>query len=205
MKIFKTLLLFVVIINLTSCASGYRMIQPDKINYVSKTENNNVTLEYKYDLLRKKYKKKEDKKDIRLVAIKVTNNSDKDLIFGRDMTLTYANGNQIYVQDNMKTFKSLKQSPASYLWYLLLTPLNFTTTTSNGNNSSSSSFPAGLIVGPGLAGGNMIAAGSANKKFEQELMEFDINGTTILKGTTVYGLIGIQGDSFDALQLKIDK
>jgi hypothetical protein len=51
----------------------------------------------------------------------------------------------------------------------------------------------------------MIAAGSANKKFEQELMEFDINGTTIPQGETRYGLIGIQSDSFDSLQLKVDK
>jgi hypothetical protein len=33
-----------------------------------------------------------------------------------------------------------------------------------------------LIVGPGLAGGNMIAASSANKNFKNELMQFDLNG-----------------------------
>jgi hypothetical protein len=29
---------------------------------------------------------------------------------------------------------------------------------------------------PGLAGGNMIAASSANKNFKNELMQFDLNG-----------------------------
>jgi hypothetical protein len=31
-----------------------------------------------------------------------------------------------------------------------------------------------LIVGSGLAGGNMIAASSANKNFKNELMQFDL-------------------------------
>jgi hypothetical protein len=181
------------------------MIEPKTINYVSKKENDDVTLEYKYNLLDKKYAKKEGKKDVRLVAIKVTNNSGRDLIFGRDMTLIYADDKQVFVMDHQATFKSLKQSPASYLWYLLLTPINFTTSSSNGTSSSSSSFPAGLIIGPGLAGGNMIAAGSANKKFKQELMEFDINDATIPQGETRYGLIGIQSDSFDSMQLRVDK
>jgi len=205
MKIFKTIFLLLAFLVLTSCASGYKMIEPKTVNYVSTSENDGVTLQYKYDLLDKKYAKKEGKKDIRLVAVKVTNNSGRDMIFGRDLTLTYANGNQIFVMDNQATFKSLKQSPTSYLWYLLLTPLTISSSSSDGVSSSSSSFPAGLIIGPGLAGGNMLAAGSANKKFEQELMEFDINGTTIPQGETRYGLIGIQSDSFDSLQLRIDQ
>jgi hypothetical protein len=36
-----------------------------------------------------------------------------------------------------------------------------------------------LIVGSGLAGGNMIAASSANKNFKNELIQFDLNGKTI--------------------------
>ncbi len=206
MKIIKITLLFIAISTLTNCASGYKMIEPKSINYISTNETNNVKLEYKYDLLDKKYAKKELKKGVKLVAIKITNNSDRDLMFGRDAKLTYGNGTEIYVMENEKTFKTIKQSPASYLWYLLLTPVNFytTKTNSNGFQENTSSTPIGLILGPGLAGGNMIAAGSANKKFKTEMLEYNINGTTIKKGETKYGLIGIKADSFDSLKLKIE-
>ena len=48
----------------------------------------------------------------------------------------------------------------------------------------------------------MNAAGSANKKFKNEMMETIIYGTIIKKGETKYGLIGIKSDSFDSLKLK---
>ncbi len=201
MKIIKITFLFIAIAALTSCASGYKMIEPRTIKYVSTSETENVKLEYKYDLLDKKYAKKEEKKGIKLVAIKITNNSDKDIMYGRDTKLTYENGSEIYEMENDKIYKTLKQSPASYLWYLLLTPLNLYTTGSRGQTSST---PIGLVVGPGLAGGNMIAAGSANKKFKTEMLEYNINGTLIKKGETKYGLIGIKSDSFDTLKLKIE-
>ena len=206
MKIIKITLLLTIALTLTTCASGYKMIEPQSINYISSNESDGVKLEYKYDLLDKKYEKKELKKGVKLVAVKITNNSAQDLMFGQDAKLTYENGTEVYVMENEKAFKTLKQSPASYLWYLLLTPVNFytTETNSNGFQQETSSTPIGLVLGPGLAGGNMIAAGSANKKFKEEILEYNVNGTIIKNGETKYGLIGIKTDSFDALKLKIE-
>ena len=201
MRLIKITLLCIVISALTNCASGYKMIKPTSINYFSITETDGVKLEYKYDLLNKKYAKKEYTKGVKLVAIKITNNSNKDLMFGRDAKLTYENDSEIYVMENEKVFTTLKQSAASYLWYLLLTPMNLYTTE---NGQQTSSTPIGLVVGPGLAGGNMIAASSANKKFKTEMLDYNINGTVIKKGETKYGLIGIKTDSFDSLKLKIE-
>ncbi len=204
-KITRLLLVGAALILLTNCASGYKLINPEQISYKSSHESEGVTLQYKYDLLDKKYAKKEVKNDIKLVAIKIINNTNQDLTFGNDIKLTYESGSQVMVMENEKVFKDLKQSPASYLFYLLLSPLNFyTSTTTNGYTEETSSFPAGLIIGPGLAGGNFIAASSANKKFETELLTYDINGTVIPKGETRYGLIGINSDSFDALKIKLD-
>ncbi len=205
MKIIKTSFLLIAIALLTSCASGYKMIQPKSINYVSTNESDGVNLEYKYDLLRKKYKKKEVTKGVKLVAVKITNNSGKDLTFGRDAILTYEDGTEIYVLENEKVFKTLKQHPATYLFYLLLSPVNlYTSSTSNGRTEQTSSMPIGLVLGPGIAGGNMIAASSANKKFKDEMLEYNINGTVIKNGETTYGLIGIQTNSYDALRLEIE-
>ncbi|WP_255592559.1 hypothetical protein [Marixanthomonas sp. SCSIO 43207] len=103
--------------------------------------------------------------------------------------------------ENDRVFKSLKQSPASYLFYLLLTPLNFYTSSSDADTSST---PIGLVIEPSLACGNMIAAVSANKKFKTEFLEHNINETLIEKSETKYGLVGIKSDSFDALKIKVE-
>lgn len=102
-------------------------------------------------------------------------------------------------------YSSLKQSPASYLWYLLLTPMNlYTNETQNGFQTQTSSTPIGLVVGPGLAGGNMIAASSANKKFQQNLLDYNINGVTIKKGESISGLIGIRSDDYNSINIKVN-
>lgn len=202
-----SLLVFAMLLN--SCASGYRKINPETINYTSKSIESTILLEYKYDLLEKKYRKKETENNVKLIAVKITNTSEKDVVFGTDFKLYYDSGNEVSLIETEKLFKTVKQSPASYLWYLLLTPLQLysgTTTTNNGSfyeTKPANTFPIGVIVGPGLAGGNMIAASSANKNFKNELMKFDLNGKTIKKGETIYGLIGVNSNSYDSIKIKL--
>lgn len=202
-----SLLAFAMLLN--SCASGYKKINPETIKYVSKSIDNTILFEYKYDLLEKKYKKKETQNKIKLIAVKITNNTEKEIVLGRDFKLSYENGNEVTLIETEKLFKTLKQSPASYLWYLFLTPVQFysgTTTTTNGiytETKPANTFPIGLILGPGLAGGNMIAASSANKYFKDELLRFDLNGKPIKKGETIYGLIGLNSNNYDSIKIKL--
>ncbi|WP_067144999.1 hypothetical protein [Pseudotamlana agarivorans] len=205
MRIIKIACMFFAVSMLTNCASGYKEIQLKSINYISKNEDSDIILEYKYDLLDKKYAKKETKRGVKLVAVRITNNSEKDIIFGRDVKLGYVNGHELYVMDNDKVYKTLKQSPASYLWYLLLTPINFYTyeTNSYGGQETTSSFPIGLILGPGIAGGNMIASANANKKFKTQMLDYNLNGTVIKSGEIKHGLIGIEADTYEALTLTV--
>ena len=204
----SSLLVFAMLLN--SCACRYTKIKPETINYTSKSIENNILLEYKYDLLGKKYKKKETKNNIKLIAVKITNNTEKEIVFGRDFKLFYQNGNEVFLIETEKLYKTIKQRPASYLWYLFLTPLNLffgTNTTSNGyytETSPTQVIPVGLVVGPGLMGGNMIAANSANKKLKKELIQFDLNGKTIKKGETVYGLIGSYSNNYDSIKIKVE-
>ena len=205
MRICKIALLFVTLVTLSSCASSYKMINPASLSYNSANESNGVLFEYKYGLLEKKYQKKELKKGVRLVAIKITNNSGRDLTFGGDAKLAFGNASEIQVLDNERVFKTLKQSAASYLWYLLLTPVSFQSTTADSyGEKETNSTPIGLVIGPGLTASNMITVAISNKNFKQELLEYNINGTVIKDGETKYGLIGIQTENFDALKLIID-
>lgn len=205
MKLLKISLLLTITLVLNSCASRYNTINPQKLNYNSNHGKNGILLEYKYDLLEKKYKKKETKRGLKLIAVKITNYSEKDLLFGKDIKLSYENGDELIYNENERVFKSLKQSPATYLLYLLLTGMRITNTKISQNSVETNSIPIGLIIGPGLAGRNIVKSSSANKQFKADLLEFNISNTIIKKGKTVYGLLGIQSNNYDAIKLKITK
>lgn len=191
---FTSLLLFIILIQ--GCASRYKKIEPEKIEYIASNPFEKITLDYKYDLLSKKYKKKETGHNIKLVAVKITNKSNKDLIFGKNIKIISSDNRDIEIVDNETIFKTLRQRPASYLWYMLLAPLNI--------YEDGKTTPIGLAIVPGAVGGNIIIANSANKKFKNELIKYNITGLTIKKGETLYGLIGINSDSYKSLKLKIE-
>ncbi len=201
----KSFILLGVMLVALSCASSYKVPEPQNINFISFTSNDSLKLYYKYDLLETKYAKKELKNDYKVIAVKIINNSHKDYIFGEDLTLEYSNGRDVYILDPEIAYKSLKQGAAIYSLYLLMTPLNLYTyrTDSNGFQKETSSTPIGLILGPGLALTNIIGASSANKKFKTHLNEHNLVGEKIGKGETVFGFIPIKSTSFDALQLRI--
>ncbi len=186
---------------LSSCAANYELINPPALKYLSGSTDKAVELNYKYNLLVKKYAKKETKFGLELVAVKVTNNSGKDLVFGKDVKLIYENGTEIALVEDQKIFDTLKQKAGLYLLYLLLTP---TTLTTSSNNGQSSSVPIGYGVGPGLAGINLLIATSANAKFKDELLKYNINGTTIKNGATVYGLVGINSTAYESVKVKVE-
>jgi len=205
MKFSKILLpILSITILMGSCASSYKSVQPHRMNYNSKSVSNDVILEYRYDLLEKKYAKKENKKGVRLVAVKITNNSEKELTIGQDLKFAYDGGSKAYVMDTDRAFKSLKQSPATYLFYLLLAPVNLYTTKVNGSSVETKSFPIGLVVGPGLAIGNMAAAGSANNKLKQQLYGLNVMGMPVAPGQTVSGLVCLKSSSYNSLNLVTD-
>lgn len=198
MKLRTTALLFIFFI--TGCASSYQMINPQTLNYLSNCTDKSVTIDYKYNLLKDKYAKKEIQNGLKVLAIKVTNNSGRDLVFGKDIKLVYGNGNEITIIETDQVFQLLKQHPASYLWYLLLTPARFTTSS---NGQQTNSIPIGYALGPGITAGNMIAASSANDSFKKELIKYNIIGTTIKSGDIVYSLVGINSNSFENIKVKV--
>ncbi|KAA1246529.1 hypothetical protein [Aquimarina sp. RZ0] len=202
-KVIQLLGILLIYIMMVSCASGYRTIKPSQVRYNSSSVNKAVSIKYKYNILNKRYTKKENKKGIKLVAVQINNNASNDLVFGKDLILQNQNGTALNILETEQVFKKLRQSVPSYLWYLLLTPLNLQTTTVDNQGVENRSFPLGLIVGPGIAGGNMIAAGAANKKFKTDLFNYDLHGATIAKETTVYGLVGIRSETYDAIEIKI--
>ncbi|OHX67992.1 hypothetical protein [Flammeovirga pacifica] len=190
---------------LFSCASSYHPIAPQSVHYQSSNKLDDYKLKYRYNVLKNnRYKKKEDRKNIHLAAIEFTNNSDHEVVFGNDVYLVSSNGDHIFPVSTQEAFVGLKQSVASYLLYFLLCFVNITVTkTDNYGNVDQSQYPVGLILGPSISIGNMIAAGSANTKFKDELEKYDIMNKTIQPGETRHGIVALLTPDYPALSLKI--
>ena len=186
------------VILLNGCAQPYRLIKPQKLNYYASTEQDEIGLYYQYDILRKtgnkKFANNERRKDLKLVAIKVINNSNRTINIGNNVA--FFNGNKmIYPLDPIATRNELKQSAAAYLFYMLFTPLNMTI---NGSDP----FPIGLFLGPLLTGGNMLSASGANKNLYTELKQNDILYMDIQPGETAYGLVAFHNIDYAPLSIK---
>ena len=186
---------------LTSCASRYKRINPETVVYNSISTDNGITMEYKYDVLTKKYKKKEGKKKLRVVAIRITNRGETEKVIGQDIRFVYQSGTELSLLDHKIIFKSLKQHPATHLLYMLFTPLNIYV--SDGYNGSTSTIPVGLAIGPGLTLGNVLTSSGANRKFRKELEAKSLIGKIIKPGETVSGVIGIAAEGYDPIQIKV--
>ena len=197
---------FTFVIILSGCAATYRPINPPTLIYNSHDLQAGIGLSYKYDVLRekgnKKFAKKEDKKGVKLIAIKVTNYSDSVINIGKDFAF-FAGQNQIFPMDPMATKESIKQIVPGYLLYLLLTftRLNFTKT-ENGMITEQESYPIGLVLGPAITIGNMAVAGTANTNLLRELYEYNILNRDIQKGETVFGIIGVRDMGYSPISIK---
>mgnify|MGYP003576917837 CR=1 FL=1 len=192
---------------LQGCAGTYKSLQPNTLSYGNRDSVAGVSLAYQYDILlnsrNKKYWKKEQKKGVRLVAVKITNNTSRELKFNTDFQLISDNA-PLPILPNKAVYSQLKQQPATHLLYLLLTPMQGYVTTSDPNKGvKTSTFPIGLILGPGLSLGNLAVSSSANGEFREELNQFDLENNVIGSGETRYALIGIQQSSFSSIRVRL--
>jgi hypothetical protein len=189
---------------LSGCASIYRPITPNTLEYVTENSNNDVEFWYRYDVLayrgNKKYVKKEHKHGFNVVAVKITNNTTRTLNFARDLELGVSRG-PVFPAENEYTARTLRQGVAIYLLYGLLGSGRVECDNSTGECRTVSYIPWGLA----LAGGNMIVAGSSNAKLKQEFNDFSLYTKDIKPGETIYGIVSLRDMGFQPLSLKLKK
>ncbi|HLN54136.1 MAG TPA: hypothetical protein VK212_10545 [Lentimicrobium sp.] len=188
---------------LTGCAGTYKRIYPPAVNYSNNDVSQGISFSYRYDVLRergnRKFAKKETMRGVKVVAVRLTNNYDFPVTVGRDINF-YSGENLITVLDPFVAKQMLKQSAPTYLLYLLMTPLTFNIINSQGRVTDS--YPIGLILGPGIAAGNVITASSANGNLFRDLSEYNIMGKDIRPGETVYGLLAISQFGYDPISIR---
>jgi len=196
------LIVFTIMIVCSGCASSYRPIYPTKLTYNAHDSHDGIEMSYIYDVLKargnKVYSNNESEEGLKLIAVKITNNTDSIINVGRDIAF-YSGDNQIFPMVPIAIQESLKQNVYGYLFYLLLTPLNLTITTS----SSTNSYPIGLLVGPSAAISNILTANLSNKRMLKNLYDYDIISSVIQKGETIYGLIGFRDIGYAPISVKL--
>jgi len=196
---FSLMLAFILLIG--GCAQSYYPLKPSKVTYNTSNNLEEISLNYRYDLLYEKgnykFSKKEKTHAMKLVAVKITNNTDRIINIGNNAA--FYNGNvMIYPMDAISIKNNLKQSVSPYLFYLLFTPLTFSF-----NNSHP--VPVGLVLGPLLAGGNLLGASTANTNLYNELVQNDILNRDFQVGETVFGLVGFRNLDYAPLTIKLIK
>jgi len=205
MKVISRLaLLLLTILMLSSCAASYHTIRPEYLSYPTSVTENGIMVSYKYDVLsisgNKRYAEKEIKQGVRLIALQITNQSDSTIRLSRDREL-FAGDVRIIPMDASTISEYLKQKVWPYYFYMLMTfvQLNYSVTTAT--NMTTGSLPIGYVLGPGLTLLNVTKASRSNHQLYTNLNVADIWNRDILKGETVYGLIGL--DSRDVVPIHI--
>ncbi len=208
----KTLLILITIsLSFFGCASNYHYIEPELLDYKTNDINEGISFSYMYDVLYKvgnrKYAKHEKRNSVKLVAVKLTNNTDSTLNIAQDISF-YSGDLNINPLEPTLVKNELKQGVPIYLLYMLLTPTQIYKTEPDNNGPYNSTkqesiFPIGLILGPGITIGNMATASMANRKFLDELLKYDIN-QELKQGETIYALVGFRDLEYDKITLKLN-
>jgi hypothetical protein len=184
---------------LMSCAGTYKPIAAHRMSFDTKTEQN-LSYGYRYHVLHesgnKKYEKKETKHGVKLIAIQIQNNTDREIV-PREEVRFYIGDKSIFPMEPAQMQQQLKQLSGLYmLWSLLW--LNITNCDSDGD-CSFIPIPLGLFIGIG----NMTTASNANKKLLAELQASNILDKKIAPGETAVGLIGIAAEEVQPIRIEL--
>lgn len=178
----------------TGCAGSYSLIQPKNIpSYTVSQSTGPVSLAYQFDALRltgrnKKYVKKESKFGYRVVAVRLTNNWDREVNISRDLTL-YCGDRSVTPVPGTIAARDLRQGVAIYLLYLLANvQIGGTIDARTGATTGSTFLPTGIFI----AGGNMLVASGANGNLRKEFEAYDLTNRTLKPGETVYGILSLR-------------
>ncbi|MGM0588011.1 MAG: hypothetical protein ACQETE_06345 [Bacteroidota bacterium] len=197
----QLLTILIVAFVVSSCAGSYNSMNPTMMHYEAKTNGNQIETSYRYNILQenenKKYAKKEFKGSAKMVAVKITNNTNESFVIGKDKHI-YSGNTMISDTNSEHVISSLDQTAAGYLLFLLLTPMKLTVQ-KGGQKPEVTSI--GYVIGPGLTLINMIRASSANTSFEQDLKKYNLVGKRVEPGQTVYGLV-VKNGPMDPISVK---
>lgn len=196
----KKIVVCILLLQLVSCAKKYHPLSLQTMGYPGGTNVSGIEVGYLYNVLslkgNRRYAKKERRKDIRLVAVKITNHFDHSINVRRDIQFM-ANGNPVELIEPQIVYNKLKQRAALYVLYAFAffrVPVN----NSNGTQSK-------IVVPIGLpfAAYNMAVGFGANKKFLMDLEMFNLNSKIVMPGESAIGLISVYNPGYPTLSARL--
>ena len=186
---------------LAGCAGNYSALELKSLDYTKgQGASPKYQTEYRYDVLtkhsNKKYAKKEDRTNIRLVAVKFTNNSDAP-VNGNELRV-FSGDQEITLVDKETVYKKLKQGSAIYLLYL---PLIMTKTECGrgpyGGCETKMLFPIGVPIS--LL--NILVSATSNANFKKDLSIYDFKNKTIKPGQSEYVVIAVRNANYGVINV----
>lgn len=186
-----------------SCATQFKTLNPQKTNFSNGIFLEGISLRYKYNILRErgntKYANKEEKKGVHIVAVKILNNSNKEIQIGHSANF-YINNSRVGLLDPSFVWKSLRQPSLIYSLYLFLVPAKRPPTIPKGDVL----FQSFYIAGPGLALSNMFVAIKGNKQFLKELKQYNLAGKIIRPGEEISGMVYLVYTGYEPLTIRLE-
>ncbi len=186
-----------------SCASSYKEVMPNKTLYKDCFETGGLGYCYKHNVLgsvgNKKLFKKEVKSGVKLLAVKIENNTGRDILFKRDVKI-YMGDELVIPVEAKQMYNHLKQRPASHLLWSF-----FWVFIAKGNGPYEAPTVYPIPIGAVIGITNMAIAIQGNQGLMYELTKYNILSKEIKNGETVYGLIGISSDKALPITLKLDQ
>tara|TARA_B110000971_G_C20027772_1_gene509807 strand:+ start:2367 stop:3293 length:927 start_codon:yes stop_codon:yes gene_type:complete len=194
MKIIKSIIVFVFITILTSCASSFKTINPKNQEFSHRIETKGLTVEYNPNILKHskntRFQKKADKKNISFIVGKFTNTSSDTLNLGENVIFN------IEKTSTNESYSTLKQRPWTY--FLALISAGFTIG-SQSNSGYLGINPLALIYSIP----NSIIATIANKKMKKELKKYDLKNINVPPKESKYGLISYNTKNSESLNIEM--
>ena len=176
---------------LCSCAGFYHAVNPQTINFPQVSKEDKVPVSYRFDVLRdagnKKMAKKEIKRCMKVVAVKITNNTDSVINVQKDLEFVSSN-KSLELISPVDIQNQIRQSSEAYAFYfiggLTLAPLD-------------------IAVFGGIGLGNILVASQANANLLKELTTYDIRNTNINPKESITGIIGYRSSYSDPIYVKL--
>ncbi len=179
---------------LSGCASSYRAVQYDELQYTGQHESNGVEFAYQYDAQPGHYGNKARRRGFAIVAVEATNTTDAPVVLDARAFTVLANGQPVVPLAPDVVARNSRQA----VWpYLLWSLLSFAVTEGD-------EIVLFVPIGIPIAAVNMIQSSSGNRRAARAYRDSALIGRRIEPGETAHGLVFLQASTYAPLTFRYE-